>query len=255
MKTGIITLALLISTLASAHPETGRIEILGRGEATAAPEYAAISVSVISLCYDHSRDAKTANAELANTIVSILKKYQRTPNDKVTATGGANQRQTEYLEPDPQGRRAVLCERKWRASNTLTLETASIALVAEIQDKILSAIDKTEELDPTRKAQTYAQLGQPQFSVYPKTMTRLRAEAQAAAWVDGKAQFNGFAAACKFHDPKLISITQPTFNAVPHFELHQAAGAATPIIPDAMKVQAEWKFVWSFEPRETCALR
>src|SRR5438874_13227903 len=97
----LVTLGIMIlASLATAHEtDLGRIEIVGKGIASAAPEYATISVSVISICYDHSRDAKNANAELANTLLTILKKYQRGPKDKVTASGGPNVRETVYLEP------------------------------------------------------------------------------------------------------------------------------------------------------------
>ena len=92
-----------------------------------------------------------------------------------TATGGVNVRQTEYVANGTTTR--TLCELKWRATNTLTIETSSMAALPDLQDSLLSSIDATV-VDPTATAQTYAELTAPTFALRDATMHTLRAKAQ-----------------------------------------------------------------------------
>jgi uncharacterized protein YggE len=251
-------LVLLASLSASAFAANGRVEIYGKGEVSAKPEQAQITVSVVSLCYDKSRDAVNANAVLADKLVKLMQARTRAPQDKVVATGGQTVRQTEYLYEEGGANRKVLCERKWRASNTLTLKTSALNEVADIQDAILVAIDGAEETRAGVTAQTYAQLSQPSFVLLPGTLTKLRAQAQKDAYADAKAQFENFRSVCPFQNPQLVSVTPPqAVTPMPRFAAPasvEAGGTATPILPDELVVSAQWKFVWEYEPSASCAI-
>jgi uncharacterized protein YggE len=230
----------------------GSIEIYGNGEASSAPELATLSVSVVSVCYDSSRAAVDANAELANRVLKVLESYKKDKRDRIVATGGPSLRHTEYVDLG-EGKRKVLCERKWKSTNLLTLRMADLKAVSDLQDAVLKAVG-SEDITPTRVAQTYAQLSQPGFTVYPETQTRLRTEAQKRAWQDAKAQFDGFQATCRFRDVKLTTISPPSYHGIPKFAEAPMPHAApqTPVIPDELTMRVSWRFVWTFEPGGEC---
>lgn len=245
-----------VATYAAAADSTrGSVEIIGHGESTSAPEFATMSVSVVSICYNTSLDAKNANATLANKIVTLFQGHRHGSKDKVIATGGVNVRETEYVDTGSSTRK-VLCERKWKATNQITLETSELKMIPDIQDEVLKAIDEVDDVRPDKTDQTYAQLAQPGFSVYPETMQRLRKEAESKAWDDAKGQYDGFASKCDFQDSHLTSIAPPTY-AYPHFSdspapAHGGKQPETPILPDELSVQATWKFIWTYTPGGHC---
>ncbi len=228
----------------------GSVEIIGKGSVAKSPEYAEVQVHVTSLCYEKPVEAQKENAGLSNRILEVLREYVRTEKDKVVATGGHTLRQTEYTS-DVDGRAKVLCERKWRTSNTVTLKTQDMASVALIQEKVLSLISTEEGLDPNHTHQTYAEMGEPLFAVYPETFSKMKQEAQGKAWEDASEQFKGFLQKCELKNVRLAQISQPEY-----FGLAKSASLVgdetTPIIPDAISVYASWKFLWVFDPTPGC---
>jgi uncharacterized protein YggE len=231
---------------------SGTIQITGRGVAESAPEFTLIQVGVISRCYDTSREAKDSNAILANKIVDLLKTFARGQHDKVTASGGPNVRQTEYVQ-EPGGKMRVICEMKWRASNSLNLEMADISRIAELQDEILKLIDE-ESTKPEIVKLTYGTLSQPGFNVRAETRLKLRKEAQQKAWADAKFQYDNFAEKCPFKNPQLKTVKEPQFFAQYARGAEKAVpGEPTPIIPNEIEVHANWTFIWQFEPSAACA--
>lgn len=230
----------------SAFSMEGKVEILGKGVVEKAPEFVEMQVRVTSLCYEKPLFAQEENAALANRILSVMRSYIRTDKDKVLASGGHTSRQTEYTSDD-DGQSKILCERKWRTSNILTLQTEDMASVATIQEKFLEALASEEGMNAEDKQQTYAELEQPAFAVYPETYTKMKQEAQGKAWLDALGQFNGFVAQCKLQNAKLAQISEPEyFGLAKSAPLSEEVG--TPIIPDSISVSATWKFVWSFDP-------
>lgn len=228
----------------------GSVEIVGKGSVARAPEFAEVQVHVTSLCYEKPVDAQQENAGLSKRILDVLKEYVRTEKDKVIATGGHTLRQTEYTS-DIDGRSKVLCERKWRTSNTVTLKTQDMTSVALIQERVLALISTEEGLDPNHTHQTYAELGEPLFAVYPETFSKMKQEAQGKAWDDASEQFKGFLKKCELKNVRLAQISQPEY-----FGLAKSAplvgDEVTPIIPDAISVYASWKFLWVFDPTPGC---
>lgn len=254
MKTLITFFLAAVSFSQCLIASEGAIEIVGRAESEAPPEFTTIQVSVTSICYDQSRGAKDANAILSNDIIKILQKFVKKEKDKVTAKGGQNVRQTEYTT-SPDGTTRVLCDKKWRATNSISLQTADLADIPEIQDQVLAAIDKMEGINPNKVAQSYAELMQPNFFLYPETVSRLQKEVQKKAWDDAKEQLQVFKDKCTFKNAMLKSIGQPGFSRYPVAEnLPHVKSAYTPIIPDTIHIKAVWQFVWSFEQSTNCRL-
>jgi uncharacterized protein YggE len=131
--------------------------------------------------------------------------------------------------------------------------------IADIQDDILKAIGSAQDIQAGVTAQTYATLSEPTFSLLPATTLKLRTQAQQQAWLDAKAQYDGFASMCAFKNPRLVSITPPQeFYPVPRYAAPSAketGNTSTPVLPDEMQVEASWKFVWQFDPSTACADR
>lgn len=224
----------------------GSIEIIGRGSVEKAPEFAELQIRVMSICYAKPTEAQNQNAHLSNQIVAILKGYVRTEKDQVIATGGHTIRQTEYTADD-DGRSKVLCERKWRTTNTLILQTESMDSISQIQEKVLETVAAVEGVDVTSHEQTYAELGEPSFSVFPETYSLMKKEAQSKAWSDASSQFQVFLNQCKLENVKLAQISQPEYMRLAK-SVPNPGGETAPIIPDAVSVFATWRFVWSFDP-------
>lgn len=227
---------------------SGTIEITGRGNAKALPEYATLSVQVVSLCYETSRDANDANGQLASSLVEILKKYATKEKDQVTATGGATIRQTEFIS-GPGGISKILCERKWRTTNQLTLELNDFQVLPALQDELYAVID-AEGPSAALGAQSYAELSHPNFSLYSETYTRLRKEAQSMSWKDANEQLDTFKTVCEFKNLRLVKISEPEYTMRQKF----AADESNPMIPDSLIVYATWHFIWEFDPTPGCRL-
>lgn len=247
LLTTLLVIAGMAGTLVA---DTGSIEITGTGESSAPPEFTEVSVQVISLCYDSSRGAQEANAALANRIVDVGKRFSRGPQDKVIASGGANLRQTEYTYPTA-GTPRVLCERKWRTSNTIQVQMAEIASVPDLQDELLKEMG-SEAIDPSKTAQTYMELSQPSFHLYKETHKKLRTQSQERAFADAREQLEVFKKGCTLRNLRLQKVSQPQFSVRSKYADH-AASASTPIIPDELAVNAVWKFEWEFDPTPDCA--
>jgi hypothetical protein len=166
---------------AAAQDLRGRIILSGDGEASSDPEMAQIEVTVTSMCYDSSRGAKEANAVLAQKIVTSMRAFTDDPRDQIVATGGPNVRQSEVI-PDGSGYK-TLCEQKWRATNRITMKFSRIGLVPEVQDSLLSALEESGSMSGDKVSQTFAELGEPHFDVFPETALRLKYEAQSTRMI------------------------------------------------------------------------
>jgi uncharacterized protein YggE len=248
---------LLLTVVFSAHPVLGedlrgRMVLSGAGEASADPEMAQIEVTVTSMCYDSSREAKEANAVLAQKIIESMRLYANDERDQIVATGGPNLRQTEVI-PDGSHYK-TLCERKWRASNRITIRFGRLDAAPDVQDSLLSALEQSSSMSPDKVAQTFAELGEPHFDVYPETATRLKYDAQSKAYDDALGQFAVFKKRCPFTDERLVAISQPQYDVLPRM---RAAGVyatttPTPLIPDEIVYRASWRFEWSYVAPQGC---
>jgi uncharacterized protein YggE len=247
----------LLTLVFSAHPVRGdelrgRMVLSGAGEASADPEMAQIEVTVTSMCYDSSREAKEANAALAQKIVESMRLFANDERDQIVATGGPNLRQTEVI-PDGSHYK-TLCERKWRSSNRITLRFGRIDAAADVQDSLISAFEKSSSMSPDKVAQTFAELGEPHFDVYPETATKLKYEAQSKAYDDALGQFAVFKKRCPFTDERLVAISQPQYEVLPRMRTTgvYAASTPTPVIPDEIVYRASWRFEWSYAAPQGC---
>lgn len=247
----IVGLIGFASTLLAAGPR-GSIVLDGQGSAERAPEFVSLSVRVTSICYETSREASDANAQLANQVLAVLQGFKASDGDKVTATGGANVRQTETTYTGSTS--IVLCQLKWRAENVLSIRMANMASLASLQDQMVQALVGSSTDEATSAAVTYGEVDRPAFGLLPETSKTLRIEAQAAAYLDARAQYDGLMSLCAFRNPRVVSIAPPSF--VPGWKLAAdgmfRAGATAPVIPDSMAVQATLKVQWEFTPSSQC---
>jgi uncharacterized protein YggE len=254
---GLVLASLSVTASAVAIAEDvprGRLVVIGEGLASAAAEQAKMYVVVTSICYDTARAAKDANAVLANRMLKLLRGFVTTPEDTVTAIGGSLERQSETISVD--GEERTICDRKWRTTNTLALLVHKLDTLSDIQASVIAATEAAGDLDPQKKAQTYAEVSRPFFGVKAATDTRLRREAQATAYYDAKAKFNAFASLCPFQDVRLTVIAPPAYAVEEPFgsEMQEqpSSDTETPIIPDEIRVSVEWRFEWSYVAPSTC---
>ncbi len=247
----LLSLSMLVATTSMAEEMKGSIVLVGKGMASASPDYMSLSVKISSICYETSQDAQAANAKTSLRLLEILQGFKKDDRDKLTATGGANYRQTETLQVGLESR--VLCELKWRSENTLTLASVKMDDLPLLQDALFSELNQAANVNPDDAEQTYAEVGRPSFGLFPETSTALRNKAQILALADAKSQFAGLNDQCVFLDPKIVSIIPPEFNyAVKSAPDRMAASYYSPVIPDAMEVQATLRIEWQFTPNSAC---
>jgi len=247
---GAIILGLaLASPSALAQEPIARIVVVGNGEARSAPEFTRLSVNVISICFDSSQAARNANARLANEIVELFRELldQDAP-DRVVTRPGASVIQSETVWSEDE--RRVICERKWRFTNTVSIELRDIDVLAELQDRLTMIIDVTADIDPDLAAQTYGEIDPPSFHLYPETLREMRSSAQRSAYDDARHQYDALSQRCHFEGTRLIRVAPPSYDVSPMFQGEalklDAASSETPILPDELSVSVSLEFIWSF---------
>jgi uncharacterized protein YggE len=255
MRIKTLVLGCFLSTTSLANESVGSIVLEGRGVASSAPELVSISVTVTSICYNSSQEASRANAEIANHVLEILKKFQQTDDDQVTATGGANVLQTESIQVGLESK--IICERKWHAENNLRIEMTNMSALPDLQDQVLAAMNNTGGVDPNLATQTYAEFGRPEFHLKLESGKKIRETAQIMAFDDAKAQLNALSSRCNFQNLRLVRINPSEYSYV-----YKLAGVrapeystTTPIIPDELEVQALLRMEWQFDPGEGCRIQ
>lgn len=246
----LATLLISVTTLASPGPAPHRatMSVTGRATLSASPELATLSVSVSSVCMDTIAEGAAANDRLTNQILDVLRRYKRGPNDHVWATGNGFSLETVYGKPSE-----VLCSRKWRADNSLTLITASLDKLGQLQAELAAVID-AEQVNPAKVKQTYAETSRFEFSLTEETTSRLRREGQNKALDDARSRFEVFVGRCGFRNASLKSISSPEFSGFhPVLSQSQQPGSA-PILPRELQVTTTVSFQWEFEHNGTCLL-
>ncbi len=251
MKLGYILLATCFYCFQSV--EAGTIQITGVGESSAPPDQFTIQMTVNSICYPSTLQAKNANALIANQIVELSKRFVRNESDKITTNPGGFIRETEYL-PNENGRTKILCERKWKTWNTISITLHELSQFPEIQDELVNFLTPLEALQPNIQEQSFVQLSSPHFGISDPKQHQLRNEAQHAALNDAKAQFENFDANCHFQGAKLNSLSSPAFNTTLRYGAKMAteADSSTPTIPDIITVSAVWNLIWEFNSASGC---
>jgi uncharacterized protein YggE len=230
----------------------GTIALTGVGAASLSPEYVSYNVTITSICYDSSEEAAAANAKLAKAAIAVLEGFKKDSRDKVTATGGANVLQTETTNFGAESH--VLCEMKWRSENRIEIQMTHIAELPELQDKLIATVGGASGVDSGTVTQTYAEVGRPEFRLFPETSRRLRGLAEGLAFDDAKAQLQVFQSRCSFLDLKLVTIMAPEYSFAYMFagELVRESGDTPTVIPDELQVGASLRMEWSFTPSGDC---
>lgn len=246
-----LSLALVFGSLGKLR--AGTIEIVGQGEASSAPERYTIDLTVTSICYETTKDAKSENSTIANQLVAIANKYSKTSEDKINTYPGGFVRNTEYI-PEGTGHSKILCENGWRTWNTIRLQLHDIYSLPDLQDELVVFLEPIESINPSKKQQTFIQLGSPQFGLKEENLNKLRKQAQHAALEDAKAQLQNFDDNCHFKSIKLRSLAPPSLNTFVRFGAKSSSTpeSSTPIIPEEITVTATWNFSWEFENAPGC---
>ncbi len=231
----------------------GTIAITGQGESSSPPDMYSIELKVNSICYETTQQAKLDNARIANQLIAISQKYARNSKDKVTTHPGSFIRSTEYL-PSESGHSKILCERKWKTWNTISLTIHDIQSLAELQDELVTFLAPIEMVQPEKQEQTFIHLSSPHFGLTKENLTILRKQAQQSALQDAKDQFQNFDVYCHFKSAKLNSVTPPSFTSTIRYgaKMAESSESSTPVIPENITVTAIWNFIWEFELAPGC---
>lgn len=217
----------------------GKIEIVGKGLATSAPEFATVTTTVVSVCNDSLAEAKDAAETAGARLARVLETYRRIERDRVLVHKEVPQKKTETASDGK-----TPCQNKWRAAQTYTLRFAQLSLLNELQNELFAMANEVSAVPGPK--QTYFQLGQPSFHLSEDTYARLKRESQEQAWADARSQFDEFDHRCKFARARLSDSSTPDWNAFSR-SFSADSGSRTAVAPDEILVEAVWKFVWAFE--------
>jgi len=245
-----ITSFLVGASTLYADSNKGSIVMIGKGTASSPPEFVSFSVKVTSICYNTSQEAQAENAKLASSVLVILEDFKKGERDKITASGGANIRQTGTTQIGAESK--VLCDLKWRSENHLNISMSRMEDLPALQDKLFVALDQSADLNPAQIAQTFAEVSRPDFGLYPETSVTLRNEAEGLAFDDAKSQMKGLQARCPFQDPRLVSVAPPEYNYSAKSIMRSAGAYSGPVIPDEMEVSAVLRMEWEYTPSAAC---
>lgn len=233
--------------------EAGTIQITGEGRVSSPPNEVSLAITIYSICYDSTLEARNANSVQTEKLLNAIKKYQKKENDLLTTSPGGFVLSTEYI-PSEEGRDRILCERKWKTWNKIKTTLHSLDDFSLLQDELTKLISSEESINPDKKAQSFVHISSPAFSLTEETMLNLRKAAQRAALFDAQDQFSNFDANCNFIGVHLTTVSSPVFNSLVRFEAKGAFNndTLTPTIPEDIIVSASWTFIWEFKESTQC---
>ncbi len=255
----MMRLSSLILFFALALPaQAGTISLTATGVASQAADFVSVSVSVHSKCYKKSSDAAKDNAQMANDILAILKKYEDpklalTEKDLITVVGGYFLRQTEISYQD--GKSVVLCTNGWRTEKDLTLKLAAIDKLAELQDEILAVADRAPEVASSGDPQTWAVLGNPAPALTASSQKALAASAVKKSIQNAKDELSAITGECGLRGVKLLEMKVPEHHAMPaNFAAEKAAapGSGSPFLFGSISASVTRIFSFQYENSLTC---
>lgn len=217
MKTIVLALtcALLVGIGQGAY--AGTIQITATGQASQQPDFAVVPVTVNSKCYKTSTEAKNANAALAAEVRKVMEPIAEQARkaglkDPFTEVGGQFVRQTEveYTETDQgKSKKEVLCVNGWRTSKTLSVKVKNVEALPEIQDAILTVVDKRSEQQAFKGPQTWADSSAPFPAVTPENAKALELKAMKDAKANAYRQLSVLVEECNLVNPSLRSVAPP----------------------------------------------
>lgn len=231
----------------------GQLLVVGQGEASSAPDKYTIQLTVTSICYETTQQAKNENSQLANQLIALSQKYKRSENDKITTHPGGFIRSTEYL-PEESHHSKILCERKWKTWNTVTLNLHDIQSLPSLQDELVDFLKPYETLSIDKTEQTFIQLSSPQFGLTEENEKSLQKQAQNLSLKDAQEQIKNFDDTCHFASLKLESVASPSFTNTVRYGAKSVGSneSSTPVIPEQITVTAIWNFIWEFDSAPGC---
>lgn len=231
----------------------GTVSIVGNGEASLPPNEYTMDLTVTSVCYPTTKNAKSANSQLANQIIDLTRSYMDSADDELHTIPGGFVRTTEYL-PSENDRSKILCENRWRTWNTIRLTLHHLERLPEIQDELVAFLSPMESINPEKAEQTYIQISSPHFGLKEDNFVKLKQEAQIAALQDAKNQLDNFSDRCNFKSLNLMSVAPPSFDSIVRYGAKSVSTgeSSTPVIPEEIIVTSTWNFVWHFDSAPQC---
>ena len=213
----------------SGNPSERTIQVSGSGEAHAAPDYATLSLAIET----HAKTAAEAaerNAELAQKINQAL--TEKLDGKGKISTGGYSL-DPEYNNPQPNERPRI---EGYQAQNSITVETASLALMGPLIDTAIAAgANRVNSLD---------------FSL--RDNSKARNDAIASAAHDAQAQAQALATSLNVKLGPIISAsTESEARPVPMMAMARMnsamASAPTPVNPGDVIVPATVSLTYAIE--------
>lgn len=167
----------------------GTATLSGYGEVNVQPEFATVTVNVKSECFSSAQAVSSANDQVAEKVMNILKFYSnRANNDEVVATGGFVERYTGY----DSSRSQPICIQKFKKQNELTLKIHSIEsfpqIFAELQEKIY-ALGMESSRESLEVPTSFIEMGSPKAGLSPLSLKNFERKALLEALRDAKEKF------------------------------------------------------------------
>jgi len=240
---------------ASFDSERKLLSITAVGEASGAPEFVRLSVSVTSTCYSSPLEAKQANAAVTSKVFEKLKGFE-TGDEKTLASGVAiipDERMENVTENNGSVYKKV-CPNRWMATQSINLKSSAIDKTAEIQDVLFKAM---EEINGPQNLKSVSATKMSMSAPYADLAESSRRKLQLAALKDcaAKAKEEAGIVSAEFdlRDVRLVEFRDGGYIAPQGMEMARSApmsadgGAQSPVSFDQVRVTESRVFIFSFE--------
>jgi len=202
--------SLILATLAIGA-QAGTKIVTASGTVEHKPEFAKVTITVISECYPTAQEAHQANKaaaiEAKKNLANLLQNEGEF--DKITVSPGT----TSKFERNNYGRgnqEETTCKNTWQQRTTITFQTGRLEGFSETFSALQTDMLKSETGTRIDEKTTYTEIGSPSYDVCPKTRAEMSVRAKALAYKAAIADYKQAACCCGIcGEPEIEEISTP----------------------------------------------
>lgn len=187
--------SLALCALLSLSLNAGKVSVTGSATEYRDAEFATISMTVKSVCFETPAAARSANDETVAALQKQLSPMLNTENgiDALFTKGGYSSTYSESYYED--NRKITRCENTFQKSTTIQFKTANLAKISNIFDELQAMVLSDFSQSSEGTATTFASISEPSVDVCEHTREEMRDCALTGAQCNARHRFDIFAKA------------------------------------------------------------
>lgn len=211
--------SLILATLAIGA-QAGTKIVTASGTVTHEPQFAKVTITVISECYPTAQEAHQANKVAAIEAKKNLECLLQDEGefDKITVSPGT----TSKFQRNNYGRggqEETTCKNTWQQRTTITFQTGRLVGFSETFASLQSGALKLETVTRMDEATTYTEIGAPSYDVCSKIRAEMSVQAKALAYKAAIADYKQAACCCGIcGEPEIEEISTPEERSSHHYK-------------------------------------